>query len=384
MDPELTDDERSFRREVDHAIGNEIRRSSQKWKKEGTTPREFYKALGNSWLLGYRWKDAEIKQIPWSQNIYFYRELARISGGLAIAAFVHSQTGLKAIHAFGTKDHWKHFLLPGMSGEKILAIANTEPGAGSDAASISLDARDMGDHFLLNGTKSYITSGDIADAVVLTAVTDPQAERPHKGISMFLVDGELEGLERLRMKKYGWDESHLSTLIFKDVKVPKERLMGKLNRGFYQTMEVFNSSRIGIAAIANWSAMGAIKMALDYNKKREIFGRTVFDHGTKRSEYADRITMLQAGWLMVQKAARMHDMGEDFSYYASMAKLFNTEEGMRISQFAAMNFGARGYLQGHPISQYPLDSSAALMGEGAPEVQRKIIAENIDEILMRM
>jgi butyryl-CoA dehydrogenase len=122
-------------------------------------------------------------------------------------------------------------------------------------------------------------------------------------------------------------------------------------------------------------------MSYDYNRQREIFGKPVFDHGTKRAEYADRMAMLEAGWLLVQKAAFMHDRGEVFHPYASMAKLFNTEEGIKISHWAALNFGARGILTGHPVSQYPLDSNAALIGEGAPEVQRKIISENIENIL---
>ncbi len=310
--------------------------------------------------------------------------MAEISGGLAIAAFVHSQTGLKAVHSFGTPYQYQRYLYPGMEGGKIFAIANTEPGAGSDAASISLKAEDRGDHFLLNGTKAYITSGDIADVLIITGVTDIEASRKHKGISMFIVDGNSKGLKRRRMGKYGWVESHLATLELNDVMVPKENLLGEKNRGFYQTMDVFNSSRIGIAALANGSALGAFKMALDYNKKRDIFGKPIMDFESKRAEYADRMTFLQAGWLMVEKAAEVHDNGGDFSYYASMAKLFNTEEGMKISHWAALNFGARGILEGHPVSQYMLDSNVALIGEGAPEVQRKIISENLERILERM
>jgi alkylation response protein AidB-like acyl-CoA dehydrogenase len=271
-----------------------------------------------------------------------------------------------------------------MKGEKIMAIANTEPGAGSDAASISMTAEDRGDHFLLNGTKAYITSGDIADAIIITAITDPAANKKHRKISMFVVDGTSTGLDRRRMEKLGWSESHLAVLDFKDVKVPKENLVGEPNRGFYQTMDVFNSSRIGIAAIANGSALGAFNISLDHNRVRKIFGKPVFDHESKRAEYSDRITILQAGWLLVIKAAEVHDAGGDFSYYASMAKLFNTEEGMKISHWAALNFGARGVLSSHPASRYMLDSNVALIGEGAPEVQRKIVAENLDNIMERL
>lgn len=370
-----------FRELVDVVIDNEIKPFMSSWRKRKTTPPEFYKTLGKAGLLGYRKETSGYRPIPWSENIYLYRRLAELSGGLAIAAFVHSQTGLKAVHSFGGPFQIKRYLYPGMDGDKIFAIANTEPGAGSDAASISMTAVKRGDHFILNGTKAYITSGDIADVLIVTAITDPDASKKHRGISMFIVDGNAEGLRRSRMSKYGWIESHLSSLDFKNVKVPMGGLLGEYHKGFYQTMEVFNSSRIGIAALANGSALGAFKMSLDHNRKRNIFGKPIFEHESKKAEYADRMTMLQAGWLMVEKAAKVHDSGKDFSYYASMAKLFNTEEGVKTSHWAALNFGARGVLEGHPVSQYMLDSNVALIGEGAPEVQRKIVSENLDRIL---
>ncbi|MGA1822799.1 MAG: acyl-CoA dehydrogenase family protein [Thermoplasmatota archaeon] len=384
MDFDRTPDENEFIDNVRDVMERRIKPRVKEWRKAKTTTREFFRILGEEGLLGYRMKGDSIEMIPWSRNIYFYRELAEISGGLAIAAFVHSQTGNKAIHSFGNEYHRDRYLIPGIGGEKILGIANTEPGAGSDASAISLRAEDMGDHYLLNGSKSYITSGDIADAIVITAVTDPHAEKPHRGISMMVVDGDSPGLTRNRMDKIGWVESHLSTLNLEDVEVPKENLIGAYNRGFYQTMEVFNSSRIGIAATAMGSALGAFRMSFEYSNRRRIFGRTIFEHESKRSEFADRITTLQAAWLLIQKAAFRHDSGRDYSYNASMAKLFTTEEGSLVSHWAALNFGARGILEGYPVSQYPLDSNAALIGEGAPEVQRKIISENIEAILNDM
>jgi alkylation response protein AidB-like acyl-CoA dehydrogenase len=377
IDPKIKD----FNEYVDEVIRSKIKPRSAEWKRKKTTPPDFFQALGEEGLLGYRKEESGIRQIPWSEYIYFYRKMSEISGGLAIAAFVHSQCGVKALHSYGVPYQQQRYFYPGIEGKKIFAIANTEPGAGSDAASISMTAKETNDHFILNGTKAYITNGDNADTLVVTAITDPDARKKHRGISMFIVDGNSEGLTRRRMAKYGWAESHLSTLEFNNVKVPKENLLGDKNRGFYQTMEVFDSSRIGIAAIANGSALGAFRMSLKHNKKREIFSKPIFDHESKRAEYADRITMLQAGWLMVQKAAEVHERGGVFYYYASMAKLFNTEEGIKISHWAALNFPPRTVLDAHPVSQFMLDSNVALIGEGAPEVQRKIISENIDNIL---
>ncbi len=176
-------------------------------------------------------------------------------------------------------------------------------------------------------------------------------------------------------------ESHLATLKFNDVKIPKENLIGESELGFYQTMKIFNSSRIGISALAFGTSLGAYKLALRHAKSRNVFGSSLFEHQSKKNEFADNITRLEAGWLLVQKAAFLKDMGKEFRFNASMAKLFTTEEGLRISQWAQETFGARGVLTTNQVSEYPNDAKAALIGEGAPEVQKKIVSKHIDDIL---
>ncbi len=381
MDFKQTEGEKQFVKELRATLDEPISLLYPEWKKANTTPREFFKIMGDAGLLGYRMEDGVVTQIPWQWNVHTYRELSQLSGGLSIAAFVQGQLGNKALASFVNDEQREKYLLPAIKGDKIMAIANTEPGTGSDAAGISLKAEDKGDHYLLNGRKVFITNGDIADAIVVTAVTDQNAEKSHRGISMFIVDGDLPGLTRIRMKKHGWIESHLSSLIFENVKVPKENLLGEHNRGFYQLMEVFNSSRIGLAALAFGTSLGAFKEAYNYSRKRKIFGKTIFEHDLKASEFAERITMLEAGWLMIKKAAFLSDSGEDFLHNASMAKLFTTEEGMKIAQWSALIFGARGAMDGQKVSAYIMDAHVALVGEGAPEVQKLIISRNIDRIL---
>ncbi len=349
-----------------------------------TTPHELWKILGSEGLLGFRHTEDGDVRIPWQMNIHTYRELAQLSGGLAIAAFAHSQLGVQAFHFFGTPEQQKRYMVPGMDGDAVIAFANTEPGAGSDASALTTTAERDGDEWVINGTKAYITNGDLSDHVVFTAVTDPGAARAHRGISQFAVDGDADGLTRMRMQKYGWKESHLSTLRFEDVRIPAENMIGEPERGFYQTMDIFNSSRIGIAALALGTALGSYRMAYDHVRRRKAFGKTLFEHESKRVEFADNLARLEAGWLLVEKAAWLSDTGRESRANASMAKLFNTEEGMGITQWATEAFGARGVMATHPVAEYPHDAKAALLGEGAPEVQKKIIAENIDSVLDEM
>jgi alkylation response protein AidB-like acyl-CoA dehydrogenase len=381
MDFHRSKQESDFIVHVKDVLDEHIVPNLREWKLQNTTPPEMFQALGESGVLGFVKKDDETSPIPWQSNIYFYREIAQLSGGCAIAAFAHSQLGVQSMYYFGNEEQRSNYMIPGAQGQKIIAFANTEPGAGSDAASISLTAKDKGSHYVVNGTKAYITNGDIANDIVFTAITHPENEKKHARISLLVVDADVQGIKRTRIAKHGWVESHLSTLKFDDVKVPKENLVGEEGRGFYQTMKIFNTSRIGISALALGTSLGAYKSALRHARSRNVFGTSLFSHQSKRNGFADHIARLEAGWLLVQKAAFLKDMGEEFRFNSSMAKLFTTEEGLRISQFAQETFGARGVLTSNRISEYPDDSKAALIGEGAPEVQKKIVSEHIDEIL---
>lgn len=381
MDFYPSKEEEDFIIQMKQVLNEQIKPNLREWKKKNTTPPQMFQILGDNGLLGFYVKGDNVKPIPWQSNIYLYRELAQLSGGCAIAAFAHSQLGVQSQYFFGTHEQKVDYLLPGALGHKIIAFANTEPGAGSDAASISLSAKEKGSEYLVNGTKAYITNGDIADHIVFTAVTHPEKEKKHARISLFIVDGDAEGLKRTRIPKFGWVESHLATLKFSDVIIPKENIIGDLGRGFYQTMKIFNSSRIGISALALGTSLGAYKIALRHAKSRKVFGSSLFEHQSKKNQFADNITRLEAGWLLVQKAAFLKDMGREFRFNSSMAKLFATEEGLRISQWAQETFGARGVLSKNQISEYTNDAKAALIGEGAPEVQKKIVSEHIDNIL---
>jgi len=381
MDFFLSEEDKAFDRyarvTLDEAIGPEY----PAWAEQDTTPPRMFEILGRKGLLGFRNDPESPQPIPWMQNIHFYKQSAAFSGGLAIASFAHAQLGLQALHDFGESRRHAKALHAGIEGREVLAFANTEPGAGSDAAGISLRAEKIENGYVVKGTKSYITNGDIADWIVFTAVTKPDLEKRHRGISMFIVEGRAPGLKRQRLRKYGWRPSHLSALHFRDVFVPTESRIGPPGQGFYQTMEIFNRGRIGVAALAFGTALGAYRQAVRHATRRRVFGKPLMEHESKKNEFADKITSLEAAWLMIEKAAFLKDAGEEFRYHASMAKLFATEQAVDIAQWAVELFGARGVLKSHPVSVYPHDARLAVVGEGAPEVQKKIIAENIEGIL---
>jgi alkylation response protein AidB-like acyl-CoA dehydrogenase len=381
MDFSQTSSEQDFISKVKGVLDEKIRPKRREWYQKNTTPKSMFQVLGESQLLGFTKDEEGIFPIPWQHNIHYYKEMAQISGGVAIASFAHSQLGLQAFYYFGDEDHKSKYLVPGLQGQRILAFANTEFGAGSDAAAISLKAQKEGDKYVLSGSKAFITNGDIADHIVLTAVTHPEKEKKHQRISMFVVDGNSPGLKRTRLEKYGWAPSHLCTLEFDSVEIPEKNLVGEPGRGFYQTMAIFNSSRIGIAALSFGTALGAYKLAYHHAQKRNVFGSSLLEHQSKKNEFADYMTRLEATWLLVNKAAYLKDQGKEFRFNASIAKLFATEEGIKIAAWACETFGARGVVSSNKVCEFPQDARAALIGEGAPEVQKKIVAEHISEIL---
>ena len=222
MDFSESQEEKAFRAKVRNFVDTEIMPNVSAWLKENRMPREMFESFGRHELLGFTDGQNGIQSIPWLQNIHLYKSLAVANGGAAISAFAHSQLGNQALHFFGNDAQKRDFLIPGMQGKMILAFANTEPGAGSDAAAITLAAEENGDKFILNGAKTYITNGEIADRIIVTAITDSSQEKRHARISMFIVDADSPGLTKKPLEKHGWAPSHLTALSFKNVEISSE------------------------------------------------------------------------------------------------------------------------------------------------------------------
>ena len=384
MDFELSDGDRAFERDVISWVDSYIRPNIADWHEAGALPREFWEQLGRrGWLLFEHVRGGDFRERPMLQLATMYDRISEASPGAGIAVFANNQLGLWSILAFGTRAQQGRFLGPASTGEHLISFANTEPMAGSDVAAISTRAVPDGEGWRLTGKKMYITNAVEADYHVVSAVTDPHATDPHKGMSLFIVDGDAPGLTRRALKKIVWSPASLAFLSLEDVKLGPDRLLGELNGGFKEIMQVFTTGRIGVASMTMGTAVGALRLAHKRARSRRVFGKAIWDQPSKRDEFAEMATLVEAGRLLYRKAAWMKDTGQDYKMEASLAKLFATENARRVTQWAALLHGGSSVLAENPIHRYPLDAWASALGEGVEEVQRLIISRHFDEWIER-
>ncbi|MBI1988030.1 MAG: acyl-CoA dehydrogenase family protein [Nitrospinae bacterium] len=375
MDFAWTEEQRELRSSLLNFIEAEIKPNLTGWYRDEVIPRELFAKMAERQLLGYREVNGRWIEAPTLDQIIVAEALAEVSPGIAVGLLAHAGLGLYALHRFGSGEQKEKYFLPGVKGQQISAFANTEPTAGSDVANIRLMARPVSGGYLLNGTKMFITNGTLADFLIVSAVTDPQAGRKHEAISLFVV--ESEGLKRRKIRKRVWTPSDLATLFFEDFFVPQDGLIGELNQGFRLIMRTFTSSRIGLAALAIGTALGAYRLALARANSREAFGKKLLDHEAKAFEFASALSRIEAARLLTRKAAWLKDTGQDYTLAASMAKFYACEEAKAIAFFAAEVFGASGIIEDNPIYKFPLDAWASALGEGTGDIQKLVISREL-------
>jgi alkylation response protein AidB-like acyl-CoA dehydrogenase len=281
--------------------------------------------------------------------------------------------GIPMILKHGTEEQKEKYIPRVLKGKAPSAIAITEPDCGTDVSAIKTKALKVEDGgWIINGTKTFITNGSIADWVVVMAKTSP--ELGYKGISAFIVETSSEGYEARRIKKMGLNCHDTCEVLLKNVKVPKDNLVGKENRGFYQLMDFFNESRIKIAALHLGMAVGAYERALDYAKQRKAFGRPLIEHQAIAFKLADMFTMIEAARLLVYKAAWLVDSGSPSPALSSAAKLFASEVAVRVCSEAVQIFGGYGYSKEYDVERYYRDARVGTIYEGTSEAQRIVIS----------
>jgi alkylation response protein AidB-like acyl-CoA dehydrogenase len=300
------------------------------------------------------------------------QKLAVLSPGAAIAALAHVDLGLMGVYLFGSPDHHQTYGAPAVQGRTVMCLGNTENLAGSDVAGIAMTAEKVDGGWRLNGTKAYVTNGNIADMGVMTAVSDPQAPRNSR-LSMYLVNLNSEGVGRTKLNKQVWIPSDLTRLNFDNVFVPDDHLLGLRGRGLQQVLEIFTNSRVPISALTLGGAAGAFNLAVSHMQKRKIFGRPIMNHQAKAFELSDYYARIEAARLMLWKACWKIDRGEDFRQAASLAKYLSVEVARQVTVWAADIFGAASVVREHPIHKYPMDTWGASLGEGTQDVQKLII-----------
>jgi alkylation response protein AidB-like acyl-CoA dehydrogenase len=342
------------------------------WNKKREIPRDFFKTLGAGGWYGLRTQHEDLARGSVLREALMAEEVAKVSPGVAVAILAHIDLGLSGLFHFGSKQLRKKFGIPAVQGKSLMCLGNTENIAGSDVAGIAMQAKKIDDGWLLNGTKSYVTNGAIADLGVITAVSDPAAPRSGR-LSMFLVDLNDDAVRRKKLNKQVWIPSDLTRLQFTDVFVPDNHLVGTQGKGLQQVLTVFTNSRVPIAAMTLGTAVGAFELALDHANKRKVFGQTISNFQAKSFEFADLYAKIEAARLVLWKACWKVDNGEDFRQESSLAKYLAVEVAREVTLWAADIFGAASVVYEHPIHKFPMDAWAASLGEGTQDVQKLII-----------
>jgi alkylation response protein AidB-like acyl-CoA dehydrogenase len=369
---EVTEDVRKFKSFIDARIVPHL----PEWNEESAIPRELFQEMGANGWLAFDAKEGGYREQSAIKQAVLMDCLARVSPGVAVAVLVQISLGTKGLSLFASEDQKAAYRDAAIRGETLVCVGNTEPTAGSDVAGIATTAERVDGGWLLNGTKSYVTNGNISDLALVTAVADPDADR-NRRLSMFIVDLSAEGVKRRKLHKMVWIPSDLTRLSFKDVFVPEENILGERGRGLQQILEIFTHSRVTISALTLGTAVGAFRLGLDHARRRKIFGNRIADFQAKSFEIADLFSKIEAARLMLWKTCVTKDEGKDFRLEASMAKYLTVEISRQVGVWAADLFGAASVVFEHPIHKFPMDAWAASLGEGTQDVQKLVIFREI-------
>jgi len=303
-------------------------------------------------------------------------EISKIDASAAVIMSVNNSLVCAGIEKYCNEEQKQKYLVPLAKGEVIGAFCLSEPEAGSDATSQKTTAIDKGDHYLLNGTKNWITNGSSASTYIVIAQTD--IEKGHKGINAFIVEKSWAGFEiGIKEKKMGIRGSDTHSLMFTDVKVPKENRIGDDGFGFNFAMAVLNGGRIGIASQALGIAKGAFELALQYSQDRKAFGKEIFKHQAIAFKLADMATQIAAAEMLVLKAASEKDAGQDISQSGAMAKLFASQTAMDTTIEAVQIHGGNGYVAEYHVERMMRDAKITQIYEGTSEIQRIVISRTL-------
>ncbi|WP_373514352.1 acyl-CoA dehydrogenase [Persicitalea sp.] len=303
-------------------------------------------------------------------------EISKVDASASVIMSVNNSLVCWGLEAFGSEEQKQKYLTRLATGEIIGAFCLSEPEAGSDATSQHTTAQDMGDYYLLNGTKNWITSGGTASVCLVMAQTNP--EKKHRGINCLIVEKGSEGFALGRKEdKMGIRASDTHSLMFSDVKVPKENRIGKDGFGFKFAMSTLNGGRIGIAAQALGIAAGAFELALQYAQERTTFGHPIFDHQAIQFKLADMATRIEAARLLVYKAAKDKDEGKDYVKSAAMAKLYASDVAMWATTEAVQIHGGYGYVKEYHVERLMRDAKITQIYEGTSEIQKLVIAREL-------
>jgi hypothetical protein len=381
MDVTLPDHVEALRQEVRKFAERKIRPHVMTWDEAKTFPLAVVKELGEMGMMGVIFpEEYGGAGMGYLEYAVVVEELSRVDGSVGITVAAHNSLCSNHIFAMGDERQKQTYLVPLASGKAIGAWGLTEPGCGSDAGALHTTAKKEGSHYLLNGSKTFITHGTVGDIAVVMARTRPPRDghSTADGISAFILEKGMNGFRAGKQEnKLGLRASDTSELIFEDVKVPEANLLGEDGVGFKQAMKTLDGGRISIAALGLGMAQGAFEEALRYSKIRHAFGKPLADHQGTQFKLADMGTEIEAARLLLYRAAGLKDRGLPYAKAASMAKLYTSEVACRVADEAVQILGGYGYIKDYPVEKYYRDVKLCTIGEGTSEIQRMVIARHL-------
>lgn len=374
MDFSIPDHVEALREEVRRFAEKEIRPHVMVWDEAKTFPTAVMRQLGEMGMMGVIFPEAYGGAgMGYLEYAVVVEELSRVDGSVGIAIAAHNSLCANHIYAMGSEAQKQKYLVPLASGKAIGAWGLTEPEAGSDAGAQRTTAHKEGSHWVLNGTKNFITHGTVGDIAVVMARTRPG--HGTDGISAFILEKGMNGFRAGKQEnKLGLRASDTSELILEDVKVPEANLLGEEGVGFRQAMKTLDGGRISIGALGLGMAQGAFEASVKYAKTRQTFGKPIAEHQAIQFKLADMQVQIEAARLLIHKAADLKDRGLPYAKAASMAKLYSSEVACRVAEEAVQIHGGYGYIKDYPVEKFYRDVKLCTIGEGTSEIQRMVIA----------
>jgi acyl-CoA dehydrogenase len=379
--PFLTESHELFRKSLRKYLEKEVIPNFEQWELDHQVPNYYWKQLGE---LGFLcpWLDEEYggMNADFGYSVVLGEELEKVGTGISGPA-IHNDIVMPYIDSFGSIEQKKKWLPRSITGEMISSVAMTEPGTGSDLAAIKTTAVRDGDHYIINGEKTFISNGYTTNFVVLVCKTDPLAQPTHNGISLIVVDAidqEVPGFRKgKKLNKVGQHSADTAELIFEDCRVPVGNLLGEEGRGFYYLMEKLQQERLTVAIGAMTAAERMLEITLDYVKQREAFGKPISKFQNTQFKIAEMATQIQIGRTFVDQLIVKHMAEENIVTEVSMAKWWTTDMAKKVATECMQLHGGYGYMEEYEIARRFRDIPISSIYAGTNEIMKVIIAKNL-------
>lgn len=373
----FTEDHLLFRKSLQDFLQKEVVPHVDTWEKTGEIDRFIWKKFGDMGYFGLNYPEKYGGlELDLFYTVIFLEELQKVnSGGFAAAMWAHKYLAMTHLNEDGNEDIKERYLVPSIAGDLIGCLCVTEPFGGSDVAGMRSTAVKQGDHYLLNGSKTFITNGVYSDYLVVAAKTSP--EKGNKGMSIFVVDRDTPGIEATKLDKLGWRASDTGEISFTDVKIPLENLMGEEGQGFKYIMQHFAFERLIMGINAHARTEYALEYAVKYMSEREAFGKKINQFQALRHKVADIASELEMIKTFNYSVAQRMDAGEYVVKEASMSKLLSTKIADKAIYDCLQLLGGYGYMEDYPMARLFRDSRLGPIGGGTSEILKEIIAKAV-------